>query len=317
MKTPCRTLAIALALAAAGSDTASGASSAESTLLTLASGLPRTPEQEATRIDEALLRFRIDPAKREIAGDATLTVRATRPLDRLVIDLDSRFRLEGIDVDGRPLKPARYRNPEGRLEVDLPKRLAADRPLALRIRYAGKPRVAPIAPWDGGFVWAKTPDGEPWIATAVAGRGLRPLLAVHRHPLAEPKRVDLHDHRAGAAVAAVQRRRRPDGPRRTAGARTTGARGSPNTYAHRAQHRPLRSAAGRLQEPLRQHDPAHYWHLRERRRRRRSGLFDGVRADARLLRERDRPLPVRRREDGRRRDAAPRHGAPDDQRLRQ
>jgi aminopeptidase N len=121
----------------------------ESTALTLASGVPRTPEQEATRIDEAVLRFRIDPAKRELAGDATLRVRATKPLERLVIDLDNRFRLDGIDVDGKALRKERYRNPEGRLEIDLPKRLAADRPLALRIRYGGEPCKAKAATCSG------------------------------------------------------------------------------------------------------------------------------------------------------------------------
>jgi aminopeptidase N len=169
---------------------AGGAESAESTLLTLASGLPRTPEQEATTIDEALLRFRIDPAQKVIEGDATLTVRSARPLERLVFDLDARFALDSVDLDGHALEPSRYRNPEGRLEIDLPRGLAAGKPLAVRIRYSGAPREAPIAPWDGGFVWSTAPTGEPWIATAVQGEGCDLFWPCIDHPLGEPEAVE-------------------------------------------------------------------------------------------------------------------------------
>ena len=90
---------ITLAALVAGGYTAT--LDAQSTSLTLASGLPRTSEQEATRIDEAVLRLRVDPSLREITGDATLAVRASRRLDRLVLDLDRRFQIDGIDVGGR------------------------------------------------------------------------------------------------------------------------------------------------------------------------------------------------------------------------
>ncbi len=40
-----------------------------------------------------------------------------------------------------------------------------------RVTYAGKPYEAENPPWDGGFVWRQTESGEPWIATAVQGRG--------------------------------------------------------------------------------------------------------------------------------------------------
>ncbi len=43
--------------------------------------------------------------------------------------------------------------------------------MEVRIDYDGAPHVAANAPWDGGFVWAETEDGQPWIATAVQGEG--------------------------------------------------------------------------------------------------------------------------------------------------
>ncbi len=240
-----------------------GAEPTESTLLTLASGLPRTPEQEATTIDEALLKFRVDPAKKEIEGDATLTVRSARPLERLVFDLDARFALDGVDLDDRALEPARYRNPEGRLEIDLPQRLAAGKPLAVRIRYSGAPREAPIAPWDGGFVWSTAPTGEPWIATAVQGEGCDLFWPCIDHPLGEPGAVEQFVTVPSPLVAAgngVDLGMTENDGWRTYRFRTK----HPNTYGIALNVGPY----GHLQAEYRSRYgntiPLHFWHLASR-----------------------------------------------------
>jgi aminopeptidase N len=62
----------------------------------------------------------------------------------------------------------------------------------LRIAYSGQPRVAPRAPWNGGFVWTTAPSGEPWIATAVQGEGCDLFWPCIDSSLSEPGRVDLH-----------------------------------------------------------------------------------------------------------------------------
>ena len=306
---------IALAALVAGGFTAT--LDAQSTSLTLASGLPRTSEQEATRIDEAVLRLRVDPALREITGDATLAVRASRRLERLVLDLDRRFQIDGIDVGGRALPTTRFRNPLGRLEIDLETPLAADRPLAVRIRYRGAPRVAEIAPWDGGFVWSTAPTGEPWIATAVQGEGLRPLLALYRPSAGRAAGGRPARHRAGAARRGGQRRRsRHDREGRLANLPLS-ARERRTPTPSRSTSARTSHAPGRLQEPLRQHHSAALLAPREPEDGKAKRPVRRVSADAGFLRGDDRPVSVRRREDGGRRDAAPGHGAPDDQRLRQ
>lgn len=252
---------IALAALVAGGYTAT--LDAQSTSLTLASGLPRTSEQEATRIDEAVLRFRVDPSLREITGDATLAVRASRRLDRLVLDLDRRFQIDGIDVGGRALPTTRFRNPEGRLEIDLPTPLAVDRPLAVRIRYRGAPRVAEIAPWDGGFVWSTAPTGEPWIATAVQGEGCDLFWPCIDHPLNEPGAVEQFVTVPAPLVAAGNG---VDlGMTEKDGWRTYRFRArTPNTYAIALNIGPY----GHLQAEYRSRYgnviPLHFWHLASR-----------------------------------------------------
>jgi aminopeptidase N len=163
-----------------------------STAFTLASEQPLAPEQQAVRFDRAVLAFRIMPESRTLAGDAVLTFTATAPVDRLSVELDTVFDISAVELDGQAVAPEAWRNPEGRLTVDLPRTLAAGQGATLRLRYHGAPRVAPRAPWDGGFVWATAPSGEPWIATAVQGEGCDLFWPCIDHPAGEPGEVELH-----------------------------------------------------------------------------------------------------------------------------
>lgn len=158
--------------------------------MTAESGLPRAPEQLAVSFEHADLAFRVDPARKRLEGDATLTFRALEPLSRLVVDLDPAYTISAVSVDGTALGPDDWANPEGRMTVTLPAPLAAGDDVALRIVYAGQPHVATKAPWDGGFVWATAPTGEPWIASAVQGEGCDLLWPCIDHPMGEPKLVD-------------------------------------------------------------------------------------------------------------------------------
>ncbi len=157
---------------------------------TAQSGLPRAPEQLGVAFEHADLRFRVDPARRRLEGDATLAFRALQPLQRLVVDLDPRYAITLVAVDGVALAREAWDNPDGRLAVALPSPLAAGQRVALRVVYGGQPHVATRAPWDGGFVWATAPTGEPWIASAVQGEGCDLLWPCIDHPQGEPALVD-------------------------------------------------------------------------------------------------------------------------------
>ena len=183
---------LAAALASASAAAAAQVAQLPLTRTTSASGLPRAPQQEAVAFERADLSFKVDPARKWLDGDARLTFRATTQLDRLVVDLDRNYAVDRIEVDGRTVDTAHWRNPEGRLTVELPATLAAGGRTTLRIRYAGHPHVASRAPWDGGFVWAAAPSGEPWVATAVQGEGCDLLWPCIDHPLGEPQEVVQH-----------------------------------------------------------------------------------------------------------------------------
>jgi aminopeptidase N len=159
---------------------------------TVNSGARRPPAQQALSFDHADLGLRIDPDSRSLRGDATLTFSTSAPLDSIELDLDRNLPVDAIAVDGQPLAADRWRNPDGKLTIDLPQRLEPGRQTRVRVTYHGEPHVAKRAPWDGGFVWARTPDGKPWVASAVQGEGCDLFWPCIDHPMGKPKAVDEH-----------------------------------------------------------------------------------------------------------------------------
>ncbi|MGH6616948.1 M1 family metallopeptidase [Sphingomonas sp.] len=162
------------------------------TAQTQRSGGPIDPEQAKLQLDTVDLAIEVMPASQSIAGVATLDFTAKAQLTSLVIDLDRNLPVSAIAIDGKPLQRSAWVNPEGRLTITLPAPVPVDGKVTAKISYGGTPHVAVRAPWDGGFVWSKTPAGLPWIATAVQGEGCDLFWPCLDFPTAEPRSVDLH-----------------------------------------------------------------------------------------------------------------------------
>jgi aminopeptidase N len=158
----------------------------------LGSGAPRSAAQQALDFDKADLKLRIEPATRSIRGDVTLTFGTRAPVGSIELDLDRNLPIDAIAVDGQPLPATSWRNPEGKLTIDLPHPLEPGRQVAVRVQYHGQPHVAKRAPWDGGFVWSQTPDGQPWVASAVQGEGCDLFWPCIDHPTGKARQVDEH-----------------------------------------------------------------------------------------------------------------------------
>jgi aminopeptidase N len=158
---------------------------------TARSGGALVPEQAALQFDRADLAIEVFPDRRQIAGVATHSFTARSDVARLLIDLDRNLPVTSISLDGRPLPARSWSNPEGRLTIALDRAIERGRQFSLQISYGGTPHVAVRAPWDGGFVWAKTKSGKPWIATAVQGEGCDLFWPCIDHPSAEPGAMDI------------------------------------------------------------------------------------------------------------------------------
>jgi aminopeptidase N len=185
-------LGIVFGLASFGSAAADTATQPALTALTMNSGGVMPAEQARVHFDHADLHFTVDAAKQRIDASATLSFTAKSATDVLLLDLDRNLPISGIELDGKPLAASRWSNPEGRLRVQLPATLVAGGKVSVTVRYGGKPHVAKHAPWDGGFVWSHTADGQPWVASAVEGEGCDLFWPCIDQPQGEPDLVDTY-----------------------------------------------------------------------------------------------------------------------------
>ncbi|WP_246464387.1 M1 family metallopeptidase [Undibacterium seohonense] len=187
-------LSLSLALIFAGNVHAQAPLPASSipSVFTMSSGTERSPEQLAMVFEKADLSLRLDPQTRSINGVAILNFTATAELKRIVLELDKNLPISSVSVNGQVLSQEAISNPDGRLSLSLSTALKKGASAEVKIVYQGVPRIANRAPWDGGFVWSKTPTGAPWIASAVQGEGCDLFWPCIDHPMGKPKLMTLH-----------------------------------------------------------------------------------------------------------------------------
>ncbi|TKD52149.1 M1 family metallopeptidase [Sphingomonas baiyangensis] len=224
-------------------------------------GAAVAPEQAAVTFETADLAFELFPDREQIEAQATLVFAAKAPVARLVLDLDRNLPVRAVTIDGTALSAGSWRNPDGRLVIDLPRPLRAGEQVTARLAYGGTPHVAVRAPWDGGFVWAKTDSGKPWIATAVQGEGCDLFWPCVDYPTYEPKRVDLHITVPAGLSAPSNGKllgvdRLPDGR-----SRWNWSIANPNTYAIALTVGPYRELKAVHRSRFGNDIPMHFWYL--------------------------------------------------------
>jgi aminopeptidase N len=135
------------------------------------SGLPLTEDQQAIAPQHLWLDIWVDPVTKSIRGKAEYSLAVEGGADVVELELDGRFRVSRVALGKIELPAEGYRHAGGLLSIPIEVARGANGRLDVTVEYEGQPRTAPNAPWDGGFVWATTPGGQPWIATAMQAHG--------------------------------------------------------------------------------------------------------------------------------------------------
>ncbi len=158
------------------------------------SGGALLPEQAAYDVTHYELDVRVHPAREAIGGRLSVEADVTDSLGVFVLNLDRRLAVPAVwtTEDGDRDTLSLERRAEGNeLWIDLPERKTSGEEVALTVAYEGTPREAPNPPWEGGFTWAETPDGAPWIATSGQTAGADLWWPVKDHPSDEPDSMDV------------------------------------------------------------------------------------------------------------------------------
>ncbi|NBQ46845.1 MAG: M1 family peptidase [Sphingobacteriia bacterium] len=131
------------------------------------------------------LNLSIDPLNKTIAGQVKTSFWLLEPVDQIQLDLDPVLTIDSISDGNRPLNFQR----EGTAVIIA--LLSQEKAQALTIYYHGAPHIARRAPWDGGLIWKKDKDGNPWAGVACEGDGAQLWLPVKMLLADEPDSADL------------------------------------------------------------------------------------------------------------------------------
>lgn len=172
----------------------------------LNSGAPLIYEQTAYNVRFYNLDIELFPDTKTISGIVTSLVDIVHPLDWLVFDLDTTLtvhsagtpnqRLSDRDKSSRTQKnlenELHFERRGGQIWIRLDRTYQPSETVEMQINYDGMPRVAPNPPWDGGFSWAETPDGHPWIGVSCQTNGADLWWPVKDHYSDRPDSVSIH-----------------------------------------------------------------------------------------------------------------------------
>ncbi len=150
-------------------------------------------EQAAYDVKSYDLSVAPNIAEQSIKGTVIVKALIVKPLDKFVLDLDYPFTVESAALlNGKGAQTLKFERRAGKIWIDLGKTVKPGKTIEVRVVYFGKPKVAPRPPWVGGFVWSKTKDGSPWVATAVQNDGADLWFPVKDHPSDKADTTTLH-----------------------------------------------------------------------------------------------------------------------------
>ncbi|MFT7670194.1 MAG: aminopeptidase N [Planctomycetota bacterium] len=168
----------------------------------LTSGRPAPDGQTCFEVESYHLRIKVLPEKQSIEGSVDVTAQLLRPTKEIVLDLHddlkvSRIALKLVDKNGLASHlDMKFTQKEGEvtayvLQLFRRHQIVTGQNFTLTVWYGGKPRVAPRAPWDGGFQWDRTPSGAHWIATSNQMQGADLWWPCKDQPDDEPESISI------------------------------------------------------------------------------------------------------------------------------
>ncbi len=111
------------------------------------------------------------------------------PAAEMQIDLQVGLNIDSILYQGQHL---RFRRDGNAYFVATPSGQQPGTVAGITVYYSGIPRPAIRAPWDGGVIWSKDDNGNPWITVACQGLGASVWFPCKDHQSDEPDNTLLH-----------------------------------------------------------------------------------------------------------------------------
>lgn len=155
------------------------------------SGGKLLPEQKCFDVKFYDIALTIDPTEKVISGYTTITSKAVINFKSIIFDLDTTFSINELVIvqkDGKESELS-YKHVNGKIHLSFPNIIKQGETFAVKISYAGIPRVAKRPPWDDGFLWRKSGSGKDWITLTCQGGGADIWFPCKDHPSDEADSV--------------------------------------------------------------------------------------------------------------------------------
>ncbi|MBC6489923.1 M1 family metallopeptidase [Flavihumibacter stibioxidans] len=135
---------------------------------------------DVTRYD---ISVQPDYSAKTIKGSVVMGFRVTGTGSKMQIDLQEPMQLDKALLNGQSLNFTREGN-HFHLSIDVS--LPQNSQQSITLEFSGKPVEAVRPPWDGGWIWRKDKQGNPWMSVACQGLGASVWYPCKDHQSDEP-----------------------------------------------------------------------------------------------------------------------------------
>ncbi|MBA4153506.1 M1 family metallopeptidase [Flavobacterium sp.] len=143
------------------------------------------PERTCFDVLRYDLNLTIEPEYKTVKGYNDITFKVIEKTQKIQLDLFENMVVDSIIFNEKKLP---YKREFDAVFINFPSILPLNTEQKVRFYYSGNPLVAKRAPWDGGFVWKKDANGNPFVGVAVQGTGASLWYPVKDHQTDEPDR---------------------------------------------------------------------------------------------------------------------------------
>jgi aminopeptidase N len=125
---------------------------------------------------------------RTIRGNNTILFSIEQPVQTMQIDLQAPMVLDSIRWNTEKPQLLSFTRAGNIALVTWPTIPANIQETSITLYFSGKPVIAVRPPWDGGWIWTRDENGNPWISVACQGLGASVWYPCKDHQSDEPER---------------------------------------------------------------------------------------------------------------------------------
>jgi aminopeptidase N len=134
------------------------------------------------------LNVQPDFTTRTIRGNNTILFSIEQPAQKMQIDLQAPMVLDSIRWNTEKPQLLSFTRAGNVALVTWPAIPATIKETSITLYFSGKPVIAVRPPWDGGWIWTRDENGNPWISVACQGLGASVWYPCKDHQSDEPER---------------------------------------------------------------------------------------------------------------------------------